>query len=119
MPDMVLIFKTGLNPAIGMYGEGTCVCVGTECDGGPDEENGRRIMPPGTVGEGSIGRVRGNTEADHRCGVRTPELASPNPCRSVMGRSSREDVVLCIVVRRGGMVGWASAGIVGLSKCVV
>lgn len=117
-PGIVLVFRAGLNPlAIGIY-VGICGCVGTEYDGGPDEENGRRFTTPGTV-EGSIGRVRGNTEADHRCGVLTPtKLTSPNPCRSVMGRSSREDVARCMV-RRGAALGWLSAGMVGLSRCVV
>ena len=119
-PGMVLALSAGLNPlVIGMYAGGACGCVGTECGDSPDEENGRRPPTPGMVGEGSMGRVRGNTEADHRCGVWTPELASPNPCKSVMGRSSREDVARCMAVRLGGMVGWASAGIVGLSKWVV
>lgn len=120
-PDMVLTLRAGLKPpVIGIYADDTYGCVGTECDGGPDEENGRRLTPPDMVGEGSIGRVKGKTEADHRCGVRNPaELVSPSPWRSVMGRNSREDVARCIVFRRGDMVGWASAGIVGLSKCVV
>lgn len=67
LPGIVLTLRAGLNPpVIGMYAGGACECVGTEYEGGPDEENGRRLETPGIVGEGSIGRVRGNTEADHR-----------------------------------------------------
>jgi hypothetical protein len=118
-PGMVLTLSAGLNPpVIGIYAGGACGCVGTECGDSPDEENGRRLPVPGIVGEWSIGRVRGNTEADQRCGVRALELAS-SPCKSVMGRSSREDVARCMAVRLGAMVGWASAGIDGLSKWVV
>lgn len=102
---MVFSLSAGLNPpGIGMYAGGAYECVGTECGGGPDEENGRRLDTPGTGGEGSIGRVSGNTEADQRCGVLILEFVS-SACKSVMGRSSREDVARCMIVRRGGMVG--------------
>lgn len=100
---MTFILSAGLNPpGISMYAGGAYGCVGTECEDGPDEENGRRLETPGTGGEGSIGRVSGNTEADQRCGVLILEFAS-SPCKSVMGRSSREEVARCMAVRRGGM----------------
>lgn len=113
MPVIVLPVRAGLNPpAIGRYAGGGW--VGTAWVD-PDEENGRRLTPG--IGEGSIGRVRGNTEADQRCGVRAG-LAS-SPWRSVMGRNSLEEVARCMTVRRVCMAGWASAGIAGFSRCVV
>lgn len=54
----------GLNPLVsemnagGGYGGGAYV-------GGPDAEKGRLPMVLDIVGERSIGRVRGKTEADH------------------------------------------------------
>jgi hypothetical protein len=113
MPVIVLTLSAGLNPpAMGKYAGGGWVGTEWVC---PDEENGRRLTPG--MGDGSIGRVRGNTEADQRCGV-CAGLAS-SPWRSVMGRSSREEVARCMAVRRVCMAGWASAGIAGFSRCVV
>lgn len=76
-------------------------CAGGAYEGGPDDENGLLLAVPGATGEGSIGRVSGNTDADHRCGcprgTRMAGAAGPvSPTwRSVIGRSSREDVARC------------------------
>lgn len=61
-----VLFNTGLNPlVIGMNADsgwvGTAAYVA-----GPEEENGRRPALPGTDGDGSVGRVKGNTDADQR-----------------------------------------------------